>query len=398
MTSDSPAAPPPLLPLVVVAHNDSYIAESIREAIETVGSWRAVVAAPTAAGLATALNDPDPQHCPLVAVVDCDALDGWPADCRVPLVAVGDDGRSADLRAALAAGAQGLLAWPDAAADLPGELARIAAEPLDPDDATLRPGCVVVAVLGVHGGDETSVAAHLAGAWARFGPSPVLLADLAGGIAYRLDLAPGVRFWPDLPPASELDGEGLSQMLAEPWPGLSVLPLAALIDSYASPDLVPDPAQIQAVVATARSAYRIVVVDLPPTGGPAVAAVLELANVLLAVGRCTSAGVRGIQAALEAWDGAGRAADAGGAVLTGVYGRAMMAPREARRILGGRLWGAIPGAADAVQAIAMAAEDGTLLLDREDLPVTQALLAVARRIAPFDVQGQDTEQNAESDS
>jgi hypothetical protein len=42
------------------------------------------------------------------------------------------------------------------------------------------------------------MAAHLAGAWTRWGPHRVVLLDLAGGLAQRLDLPPGVRTWTDL--------------------------------------------------------------------------------------------------------------------------------------------------------------------------------------------------------
>src|SRR6266542_5633100 len=63
----------------------------------------------------------------------------------------------------------------------------------------------VVAVRGAHGGaGATTVAAHLAGAWARWGPGPVGVVDLAGGLAQRLDLPPGVRTWTDL---AELVGQ-----------------------------------------------------------------------------------------------------------------------------------------------------------------------------------------------
>src|SRR6266508_1398929 len=75
--------------------------------------------------------------------------------------------------------------WPDAsdtapAAARPGPLATMD-----------RPGRVV-AVRGVHGGaGATTVAAHLAGAWARWGPSPVRVAG--SGRRARPPLGPGSR-------------------------------------------------------------------------------------------------------------------------------------------------------------------------------------------------------------
>ena len=107
-----------------------------------------------------------------------------------PVVAIGDDDRAADVRAALAAGARSLLAWPDGVADLPGELARVALTG-QPGSSAGHAG-LVIATRGVQGGaGTTTVAIHLAAAWARWGPTPVLLLDLAGGLAFRLDLGTG---------------------------------------------------------------------------------------------------------------------------------------------------------------------------------------------------------------
>jgi hypothetical protein len=108
----------------------------------------------------------------------------------------------------------------------------------------------------------------------------------------------------------------------------------------------------------------VVVVDLPPTAGPHVDAALEAADVLLAVGRCHSAGVRGARAALGLWAAADRHPEAAGAVITGVRSRTPLAPREARALLGGRLWALVP---DEAAEFGAAAEDGLLLLDRPDL-------------------------------
>src|SRR6266508_4808224 len=190
--------------------------------------------------------------------------------------------------------------WPDAsdtalAAARPGRLATMD-----------RPGRVV-AVRGVHGGaGATTVAAHLAGAWARWGPSPVGLLDLAGGLAHRLDLAPGVRTWTDLAGlADEPDDQALAGALTQPSPDLWVLPLTGLVDGGRA-EPAPDPALVRAVLAAGRRVWRVVVVDLPPAAGPQVDAALGLAEVLLAVGRCHSAGVRGTRAALDLWAAAGR--------------------------------------------------------------------------------------------
>jgi pilus assembly protein CpaE len=300
-----------------------------------------------------------------------------PAGCRTPLLAVGDDDRPADVRAALAAGARSLLAWPDGVADLPAELARVAAAGQShPDDGVAG---LVVAARGVQGGaGTTTIAVHLAAAWARWGPAPVLLLDLAGGLGFRLDLG-AVPTWSTLaPPGRSLDGGTLVGAVAEPWAGLAVLPMAGLADGASDPP--PEPWVVQAVLESARTTYRLVVADLPATDGPVVQVALTQADALLTVGRCETAGVRGLQAALTAWAAGGRDPDAAGAVITGVRPQAPLAPREVRATLGDRLWGLIPAAAP---ELAAAAEDGVLLLDRHDLPAVQAMLTLANRVVPF---------------
>src|SRR5918999_183767 len=113
---------PAMPPLVVVAHDDPATADSLRHAVETAVGWPVVMADPSPAGMAAAIASG-----PAVALVGCDVLANLPAGCPTPLIAVGVDDRPADVRAALATGARSLLAWPDGAADLPGELARVAA-------------------------------------------------------------------------------------------------------------------------------------------------------------------------------------------------------------------------------------------------------------------------------
>jgi cellulose biosynthesis protein BcsQ len=365
-------------PLVVIAHDDANTADSLRHAVEAAAGWQVVVADAGPAGMAAALASG-----PSVALVGCNVLANLPSGCRTPLVAIGDDDRAADVHAALAAGARSLLVWPDGAADLADELARVAAtgQP-HTDDA----GGLVVAARGVQGGaGTTTVAIHLAAAWARWGPAPVLLVDLAGGLGFRLDLGTAPT-WSTLGGGAQV-GAGAGMPLApaallgavaEPWAGLAVLPLAGLADGV--PDPSPEPWVVQAVLEAARATYRLVVVDLPATGGPAVQATLPQTDALLAIGRCESAGVRGLQAALATWTEAGRDPDSAGAVVTGVRPQAPLAPREVRATLGDRLWGLVPAAAP---ELAAAAEDGVLLLDRHDLPAVQAMVTLANRVVPF---------------
>jgi Flp pilus assembly CpaE family ATPase len=359
-------------PLVVIAHEDPGIADSLRHAVETVAGWRAVVAAPDATGLGAAL-----AATPSVALVSCGLLGDVPAASGAPLLAIGDDGRPADLRAALAVGARGLLAWPDSAADLPGELTRVAtvAEPEPAEAPTM-----LVAVRGVHGGaGATTLATHLAGAWSRWGPRPVLLADLSGGLAFRLDLAPGVRTWSALAPtATSLDGMALFHALSQPTEGLSVLPLTGLADGV--PEPLPDPWVVDAVLEAARSAYPVTVVDLPGRNGADVDAVFARADVLLAVGRSETAAVRALQTELDAWVALGHDRQSGGAVVTGTRARSPLATRDVRSALEERLWALIPSAP---AELAAAAEDGMILLDRQDLPAVQAMVTLANRLSPF---------------
>jgi Flp pilus assembly CpaE family ATPase len=509
---------PSMPPLVVIAHDDPGTADSLRHAVRSATGWQVVMADPSPAGLTAALATG-----PSVALVGCATLASLPADCQTPIVAIGDDDRPADVRAALAAGARSLLAWPDGVADLPGELTRVALIG-QPGSATGHTG-LVIAARGVQGGaGTTTVAIHLAASWSRWGPTPVLLLDLAGGLAFRLDLGtvptwstlapvigslvrdgdpsggsvsdPVVRVghrldgWASEPvvrvdgpfgesapepvlrvgdpvkgtaPGSPVRGAGPSQgavtqslaqgvgssegpppeplaggvepfegvvveplvragypfhesgpaspidggdpvpgwageqrpgaiaatggrldaatligTLAEPWPGLSVLPLAGLADGAADPP--PEPWVVQQVLEVARTAYRVVVVDLPPTDGPSVEVALSQADALVAVGRCETAGVRGLQAAIDAWAASGHDPGTAGAVVTGVRPRAPLAPREVRAALGDRLWSLIPTAA---AELAAAAEDGTLLLDRHDLSAVQAMVTLANRVIPF---------------
>jgi Flp pilus assembly CpaE family ATPase len=175
-----------------------------------------------------------------------------------------------------------------------------------------------------------------------------------------------------------VDPAGLAATIAEPWSGLAVLPLAGLADG--TPEPAPEPWAVQELLEAARAAYRLVVCDLPAADGPATHAALAQADALLAVGRCETAGIRGIQAALAAWAATGRDPDAAGGVVTGVRPQAPLAPREVRAVLGDRLWGLIPAAAP---ELAAAAEDGALLLDRHDLPAVQAMLTLANRVVPF---------------
>ena len=411
---------PSVPPLVVIAHDDPGTADSLRHAVESAAGWQVLMADPSPAGLTAALAGG-----PAVALVGCAALANLPAECRTPLIAIGDDDRPADVRAALTAGARSLLSWPDGVADLPGELVRLAVTDLPGSVGAL--GGLVVAARGVQGGaGTTTVAVHLAAAWARWGPAPVLLLDLAGGLAFRLDLvaaptwstlipptgmamadadlavgtldgsaepddlvarprpglpdvgSPNART-PDagLPDASSLDAGTLMGTLAQPWAGLSVLPLAGPADG--APDPPPEPWAVQHVIEAGRTAYRVVVVDLPAADGPLVRTALSQADALIAVGRCETAGVRGLQVALEEWTAAGHDPDAAGAVVTGVRPQAPLAPREVRATLGDRLWALIPAAAE----LAAAAEDGVLLLDRHDLSSVQAMVTLANRVVPF---------------
>jgi pilus assembly protein CpaE len=391
-------------PLVVIAHDDPGTADSLRHAVESTAGWQVLMADPSPAGLTTALASG-----PSVALVGCAALANLPGGCRTPLVAIGDDDRPADVRASLAAGARSLLAWPDGVADLPGELARLAA--LQQPGAAGGLSGLVVAARGVQGGaGTTTVAVHLAAAWARWGPAPVLLLDLAGGLAFRLDLtaaptwstlvpAPGtamatagpgggspagpdrddpVAHPPDTLAADPPDAATLLDTLAQPWAGLSVLPLAGPADGASDPP--PEPWVVQRVLEAARTTCRVVLVDLPATEGPVVRTALSQADALIAIGRCETAGVRGLQVALEEWTAAGHDPDAAGAVVTGVRPQAPLAPREVRATLGDRLWALIPAAA---AELAAAAEDGVLLLDRHDLPAVQAMVTLADRVVPF---------------
>ena len=391
---------PSMSPLVVLAHDDPGTADSLRHAVQSATGWQVMMADPSPAGLAAALATG-----PSVALVGCAALASLPADCRTPVVAIGDDDRAADVRAALAAGARSLLAWPDGAADLPGELARVA--------LTGQPGSnaghagLVIATRGVQGGaGTTTVAIHLAAAWARWGPTPVLLLDLAGGLAFRLDLGT-VPTWSTLTPVA---GSAMDPSDGGPGsvPGSVSAPLVGPVDPFDGAESEPlvsvtgrvqgsapeppvsiaDPTRWLAgehVVGTGTTsggldAATLVGTLAEPWAGLSVLPLAGLADGDQGVGRCETAGVRGLQAAIEAWTASGRDLDTAGAVVTGVRPRSPLAPREVRAALGDRLWGLIPTAA---AELAAAAEDGVLLLDRHDLSAVQAMVTLANRVVPF---------------
>src|SRR5215216_3757086 len=115
---------PSMPPLVLIAHDDPGTADALRHAVESAAGWQVLMADPSHAGLTAALASG-----PSVALIGCATLANLPSGCRIPLVAIGDDDRPADVRAALDAGARSLLAWPDGVADLPGELARLRPRP-----------------------------------------------------------------------------------------------------------------------------------------------------------------------------------------------------------------------------------------------------------------------------
>jgi Flp pilus assembly CpaE family ATPase len=203
------------------------------------------------------------------------------------------------------------------------------------------------------------------------GAGAVDAADLDSGVPPAGDLDAPMR------DGRSLDAGTLPETLAQPWAGLSVLPLAGPADGV--PDPPPEPWLVQKVLEVGRATYRVVVVDLPATDGPLVRTALAQADALIAVGRCETAGVRGLQVALEEWTAAGHDPDAG-AVVTGVRPQAPLAPREVRATLGDRLWALVPAAA---AELAAAAEDGVLLLDRHDLAAVQAMVTLANRVVPF---------------
>jgi Flp pilus assembly CpaE family ATPase len=175
-----------------------------------------------------------------------------------------------------------------------------------------------------------------------------------------------------------VNAAALLESLADPWPGLSVLPRSGLVDGMVEPP--PEPPDVWNVLEAARAGYRVIVVDLPVADGAVVEFALDRADVLIAVGRCETAGVRGLQTAIGAWTAGRRDPSTAGAVVTGVRPRAPLAPREVRAALGDHLWALVPAAA---AELAAAAEDGVLLLDRHDLPAVQSMVTLANRVVPF---------------
>jgi hypothetical protein len=417
------------LPLVAVAHPDPGTADALRHAVESTGDWRAAVAGPGRDALTAMLA------CgATVAIVGCARLGDLPPGNPVPVLAIGDPDRPGDLGAAGDARAEGLLPWPDGAADLAGELSRLQSRTAMARAGSAT-GSVVVAVAGVQGGaGTTTLASHLAGAWARWGSGPVLLADLAGGLGFRLDLSPTTPTWTSLTPlAGLLESGALARTVATPWPGLSVIPLPGLPDG--APEPRPTVELLRDVVAAARRTFHTIVLDVPPSGlasgpvsgvtevvevgdvdrgdhradvpspdpraagsfaGPAdgppagacavaagdaaAAAAICEADVLLMVARPESAGLTALETADAARAAAGIATARAGMVVMGAGAAAPVAPREVRARLGDRLWALVPASA---AELAAAAEDGLLLLDRPEVPAVQAMLALAHRVVPF---------------
>jgi hypothetical protein len=94
------------------------------------------------------------------------------------------------------------------------------------------------------------------------GPHPVVLLDLAGGLAQRLDLPPACEPWTDLADLVDQHDAALAEALSQPSPDLWALPLTGLVDSGQA-EQAPDPALVRAVVAAGRRVWQVVVVDLP---------------------------------------------------------------------------------------------------------------------------------------
>jgi hypothetical protein len=288
------------------------------------------------------------------------------------------------------------------------------------------------------GAGTTTLAIHLAGAWARWGAGRVLLADLAGGLGFRLDLSPTTPTWSSLGALTEpVDGSAVARTVAAPWPGLSVVPLPGLPDG--APEPRPGAELVGHVLAAARDVFQTIVLDIPPAGlaggqgdaspgggsvvvsqagphsdlgvvadqpfggfaarapgglaaGPVAGGratladdpVFELAigqaDVLLMVARPESAGLTALETADAARMAAGIPASRAGMVVMGSGPAAAVAPREVRARLGDRLWALVPASS---AELAAAAEDGMLLLDRPEIPAIQAMLALAHRVVPF---------------
>jgi len=205
----------------------------------------------------------------------------------------------------------------------------------------------------------------------------VLLADLAGGLGFRLDLDAAAPGWPVAAAMAEGPGAALTAgVLAEPWPGLMVVPLPAAPGL----DAVPDPTTIADVLSMGRQSCGVVVVDVPLRADPAIHAVLSAADVMLAVSRPDSAGLRGLEDAAELWDAAGNETASCGLVVMGAAPNAALATRVFRSSLGTRLWSVVDAAPAEFGA---AAEDGALLLDRTDMAAVQAILTLASRTIPL---------------
>ncbi len=114
-----------------------------------------------------------------------------------------------------------------------------------------------------------------------------------------------MRTWTDLADLVDQHDAALAEALSQPSPDLWALPLTGLVDGGQA-EQAPDPALVRAVVAAGRRVWQVVIGRPAPSAGPQVDAALEVADVLLAVSRCHSAGIRGARAALDLWAAAGR--------------------------------------------------------------------------------------------
>ena len=360
---------PSMPPLVVVVHHDPGTADSLRHAVESASGWQVLAADPSPAGIAAAL-----AAGPSVALVGCDALAHLPADCRTPIVAIGDDDRPGDVRAALAvepaACSPGPTGPPTCRASSPGSPPPASPAPPTASPVWSSPPAVSRAARAPPPSPST---------WRRPGPA----GDLLRSCSWT---------WPAASPSGST--------WARPRPGQPSPrpPAPAAVDPSSRSFLVDaggldagtlaEPVGRSVRAAAGRPGRRRPRPSTRARGRPGGAGGRQVhlprdrrrpaRHRRASRGRRPVPGRRpGRRGPLR--DGRGPRAPGG----PGRLGRdrprprrrrrrghrrpaaSPLAPREVRAALGDRLWGLVP---DAAAELAAAAEDGVLLIDRHDLP------------------------------
>ncbi|HXJ66717.1 MAG TPA: AAA family ATPase [Actinomycetota bacterium] len=310
---------------IVLGIDSPQLAEEVVDFLDRGGRARVVASAVSAAALASAVREHDPN-----AVVGSTAMVRSAGGMNgTPFLALETTESLVALRGAVELGAKGFYLWPSERAALADAAAGSAPAKTGPPPRRAS----VVAVCGPRGGvGATFVATHLAAALARSGARTVLVdadhrfADLTVALGVPDDGE--IRTVEDLEPvAGELEERHLDEVLWAHPAGFEVLLAPAAADA----DVV---GAYRAAVPVAAGTRDAVVVHCgrAPVSDDVAGAVLPLAERIVLVLTQDVLSFRGARRALEGLNAAGLASRV--AVVVNRAGRAEITPKDAERAFG----------------------------------------------------------------